>query len=240
MVRSMTKRGMPKPFAMLLAALLALYVRSFVGRLPQAVDGRGFEIEGNLVDDTAPTRRSTGSTSAPVRRGSGPASTTSTPAARTPPRSRAPARSTTCRDESGAWPELAVRHGQRHRQVGLRPLGDLRLRRRQRPRVVLPRVRPRLRHRHRQVRVRAEPADPGPTTDANPDRSQGDIRLVVYDQGNGVVTLTAGRARTPTSACTSGTTPTRAPARSRPDTDQDGAGSRADQHRRVRGRVQHR
>ena len=29
-----------------------------------------------------------------------------------------------------------------------------------------------------------------PTTDPNPDRSQGDVRLVIYDQGNGVVTLT--------------------------------------------------
>jgi hypothetical protein len=30
-----------------------------------------------------------------------------------------------------------------------------------------------------------------PTTNANPVRSQGDIRLVIYDQGNGIVTLTA-------------------------------------------------
>ena len=53
MVRSMTKRGMPKPFAILIAALLALYFVP-LGALPaSAADIGGFEIEGNLVDDSA-------------------------------------------------------------------------------------------------------------------------------------------------------------------------------------------
>lgn len=53
MVRSLTRHGMPKPFAMLVAALLALYFVPF-GALPaQAAVVGGFEIEGNLVDDTA-------------------------------------------------------------------------------------------------------------------------------------------------------------------------------------------
>ena len=45
MVRSMTTRGMPKPFAILIAALLALYFVP-LGALPaQAVGIGGFEID---------------------------------------------------------------------------------------------------------------------------------------------------------------------------------------------------
>jgi hypothetical protein len=54
MVRSTTKRGMPKPFAILIAALLALYFVP-LGALPASADTvSGFEIEGNLADDATP------------------------------------------------------------------------------------------------------------------------------------------------------------------------------------------
>jgi hypothetical protein len=54
MVRSMTKRGMPKPFAILIAALMALYFVP-LGALPASAQTvGGFEIEGNLVDDPTP------------------------------------------------------------------------------------------------------------------------------------------------------------------------------------------
>jgi hypothetical protein len=54
MVRSMTKRGMPKPFAILIAALMALYFVP-LGALPASAQTvGGFEIEGNLVDDADP------------------------------------------------------------------------------------------------------------------------------------------------------------------------------------------
>lgn len=53
MVRSLTRRGMPKPFAIALAALLALYFVP-LGALPaHAADVGGFEIEGNLSDDSS-------------------------------------------------------------------------------------------------------------------------------------------------------------------------------------------
>lgn len=53
MFRSMTKRGMPRPFAILVATLMALYFVP-LGALPaQAATVGGFEIEGDLVDDTA-------------------------------------------------------------------------------------------------------------------------------------------------------------------------------------------
>ena len=48
MVRSLTKRGMPKPFAILIAALMALYFVPFAALPAQAADVGGFEIEGNL------------------------------------------------------------------------------------------------------------------------------------------------------------------------------------------------
>ena len=62
MVRSLSKRGMPKPFAILIAALLALYFVP-LGALPAVgAHSGGFEIDGNLADDTAADRRSTGPT----------------------------------------------------------------------------------------------------------------------------------------------------------------------------------
>ena len=55
MVRSMTKRGMPKPFAILIAVLMALYFVP-LNALPASaagVDG-GFEIDGNFANDAGP------------------------------------------------------------------------------------------------------------------------------------------------------------------------------------------
>src|SRR4051794_31369051 len=50
MVRSMTKRGMPKPFAILIAALLALYFVPF-NALPASATVPNFEIDGNQVSN---------------------------------------------------------------------------------------------------------------------------------------------------------------------------------------------
>ena len=54
MVRSLSTRGMPKPFAILIAALLALYFVPLNALPAAAVTMGGFEIEGNLVDDATP------------------------------------------------------------------------------------------------------------------------------------------------------------------------------------------
>jgi hypothetical protein len=54
MVRSLSKRGMPKPFAILIVALLALYFVPLNALPASAVTLGGFEIEGNLADDAAP------------------------------------------------------------------------------------------------------------------------------------------------------------------------------------------
>jgi fimbrial isopeptide formation D2 family protein/uncharacterized repeat protein (TIGR01451 family) len=50
MVRSLTKRGMPKPFAILIAVLMALYFVP-LGALPANAATTGFEIDGNQVND---------------------------------------------------------------------------------------------------------------------------------------------------------------------------------------------
>ena len=54
MVRSLSTRGMPKPFAILIAALLALYFVPLNALPASAATVGGFEIEGNLVDDATP------------------------------------------------------------------------------------------------------------------------------------------------------------------------------------------
>ena len=53
MFRSLTNRRLPKPFAIVIAALLALYFVPLAA-LPASADTvGGFEIEGNLADDPA-------------------------------------------------------------------------------------------------------------------------------------------------------------------------------------------
>ena len=52
MVRSMTKRGMPKPFAILIAVLMALYFVP-LGALPASATTPSFEIDGNQVHNSA-------------------------------------------------------------------------------------------------------------------------------------------------------------------------------------------
>jgi len=53
MTRQVAHRALSKPFAVLPAALMALYFVPFLASPAQADDVRGFEIEGNLVDDSA-------------------------------------------------------------------------------------------------------------------------------------------------------------------------------------------
>ena len=53
MVRSLAKRGMPKPLAILIAVLMALYVVP-LGALPaEAAVVGGFEIDGNQTHESA-------------------------------------------------------------------------------------------------------------------------------------------------------------------------------------------
>ena len=54
MVRSLSVRRLPKPFAILVVALLALYFVPLNALPASAVTVGGFEIEGNLVDDATP------------------------------------------------------------------------------------------------------------------------------------------------------------------------------------------
>ena len=51
MVRSLSKRGMPKPFAILVAALLALYFVP-LNALPASATVPNFEIDGNQVHNS--------------------------------------------------------------------------------------------------------------------------------------------------------------------------------------------
>lgn len=75
MVRSLTKRGMPKPFAILVAALLALYFVP-LNALPAGANASdnttfgGFEMDGNFYEGFANTTTATGPTGDPVDWGS--------------------------------------------------------------------------------------------------------------------------------------------------------------------------
>ena len=51
MIRSFARRAVPKPFALLLAALLAMYAVPLLAAPASAVTVSGFEIDGNLADD---------------------------------------------------------------------------------------------------------------------------------------------------------------------------------------------
>ena len=75
MVRSLTRRGMPKPFAILLAMLMALYFVP-ISALPAAANTSGnttfgeFEMDGNFYEGTTNTTVATGPDGAPVDWGS--------------------------------------------------------------------------------------------------------------------------------------------------------------------------
>src|SRR5215217_6757863 len=53
MLRSLSNRSLPKPVALLISLMLALYFVPFVASPASAVEAGGFEIEGDLVDSPA-------------------------------------------------------------------------------------------------------------------------------------------------------------------------------------------
>ena len=189
MVRSLARRGMPKPLAILIAVLMALYVVP-LGALPAgaAVVG-GFEIEGDTTDQAGGgiDWASLGAGSAGFSTGvdntvGGQDDTTFQGSSKEFDESG-----------SGAWPSWKFGTGNatgksdfgRWATYDLVDTDD-----------------------HvwfyfafdrgfgtgtAKYAFELNQVTQSPTTDANPDRSQGDIRLVIYDQGNGVVTLTADK-----------------------------------------------
>ncbi|MBA2769385.1 MAG: DUF11 domain-containing protein, partial [Sporichthyaceae bacterium] len=190
MVRSLIKRGMPKPFAILLAALMALYVLP-LGALPaSAADVGGFEIEGNLIDDTTADPPIDWFDLGPGSPGfsTGVDNTTTTGQDDTTFQGSSKEFDTT---GNGAWPNWDYGSGN---ATGKSDFGRW---------ATYDYV-------DSQDHVwfyfafdrgfgtgtakyafELNQITQSPTTDANPDRSQGDIRLIIYDQGNGLVTLTA-------------------------------------------------
>jgi uncharacterized repeat protein (TIGR01451 family) len=191
MVRSMTKRGMPKPFAILIAALMALYFVP-LGALPaSAATVGGFEIEGNLVDDTAADPPIDWFDLNPGDAGfatdvdnvdnSGQDTTTF----------KGASKEFNLQNESGGWPGWQFGSGN---ATGKSDFGrwatytntDA--------------------NSHvwfflgfdrgfgtgtAKYAFELNQIIQSPTTEANPTRSQGDLRLIVFDQGNGLITLTA-------------------------------------------------
>jgi hypothetical protein len=181
---------MPKPFAILIAALMALYFVP-LGALPATADTvGGFEIEGDLVDSPAggPIDWNTVDTTSPAFatdvdnvNDSGQDTTTF----------KGASKEFNLQNEAGGWPGWQFGDGN---ATGKSDFG-------------------------RWATYTNTDADShvwfflgfdrgfgtgtakyafelnqiiqDPTTDANPTRSQGDLRLIVFDQGNGVITLTS-------------------------------------------------
>jgi hypothetical protein len=186
----MRRRGLPKPFAILVAVLLALYFVP-LNALPAAADEvGGFEIEGDLVDSplggaidwaTVNTASSAFATGVDNVNNSGQDTTTFQGASK----------EFNLQNEAGGWPGWQFGNGN---ATGKSDFGRW------------------------ATYTNTDPSNhvwfflgfdrgfgtgtakyafelnqiiQNPTTQANPTRSQGDLRLIVFDQGNGVITLTA-------------------------------------------------
>ncbi len=189
MVRSMTKRAMPKPFAIVIAALLALYFVP-LGALPaSAVTVGGFEIEGNLTDDATPgidwatvdTTSSAFATGVDNVDNTGQDTTTF----------KGASKEFNLQNESGGWPGWQFGSGN---ATGKSDFG----------RWATYTNTDASNHvwfflgfdrgfgtGTAKYAFELNQIIQNPTTEANPTRSQGDLRLIVFDQGNGLITLTA-------------------------------------------------
>jgi hypothetical protein len=186
----MRRRGLPKPFAILVAVLLALYFVP-LNALPAAADEvGGFEIEGDLVDSpvggaidwaTVNTASPAFATGVDNVNDTGQDTTTFQGASK----------EFNLQNEAGGWPGWQFGNGN---ATGKSDFGRW------------------------ATYTNTDPSNhvwfflgfdrgfgtgaaeyafalnqiiQNPTTQANPTRSQGDLRLIVFDQGNGVITLTA-------------------------------------------------
>jgi hypothetical protein len=186
----MRRRGLPKPFAILVAVLLALYFVPLNAMPAAAAEVGGFEIEGDLVDSplggaidwaTVNTASSAFATGVDNVNNTGQDTTTFLGASK----------EFNLQNEAGGWPGWQFGNGN---AAGKSDCGRW----------------------ASYTNTEASNCvwfflgfDRGfgtgtakyafelnqiiqnPTTQANPTRSQGDLRLIVFDQGNGVITLTA-------------------------------------------------
>ncbi len=189
MVRSMSQRGMPRTVAMMLAGLLALYFVPMAATPAVAAEVGGFEIEGDLIDSPAGGAidwfnlgpGSPGfSTGVDNVDDTGQDTTTF----------KGASKEFNLQAEAGGWPNWQFGSGNATGKSDFgrwatydfvddndhvwfffgfdRGFGTGTAK----------------------YAFELNQLTQDPTTDPNPDRSQGDIRLVIYDQGNGVVTLT--------------------------------------------------
>jgi len=191
MLRTFGRRALPKPFAVLVAALLALYFVPFVASPAQADTIGGFEVEGNLVDDTPAADPpidwfdlgpgSPGFSTGVDNTVGGQDDTTF----------KGASKEYKLLDESGAWPGWQFGSGN---ATGKSDFGRW---------ATFDYVDS---NDHpwfffafdrgfgtgtSKYAFELNQLTQSPTTDANPDRSQGDLRLIVFDQGNGIVTIAA-------------------------------------------------
>jgi hypothetical protein len=186
----MRRRGLPKPFAILVAVLLALYFVP-LNALPAAADEvGGFEIEGDLVDapvggaiDWATVNTASPAFATGVDNVNDTGQDTTT--------FQGASKEFNLQNEAGGWPGWQFGNGN---ATGKSDFGRW------------------------ATYTNTDPSNhvwfflgfdrgfgtgtakyafelnqiiQNPTTQANPTRSQGDLRLIVFDQGNGVITLTA-------------------------------------------------
>jgi uncharacterized repeat protein (TIGR01451 family) len=194
MVRSLTKRGLPKPFAILVAALMALYFVPFAALPAQAADAGGFEIEGNLVDDATPGID--WASLSPGTAGFATAVDNTTTSGQDATTFKGASKEYNSQTQSGGWPGWQFGSGN---AAGKSDFGRW------------------------ATYNRIDSSDhlwfylgfdrgsgtgtakyafelnqmiQDTVTDPNPTRSQGDLRLIVWDQGNGTITLTGDSQNT--------------------------------------------
>jgi hypothetical protein len=186
----MRRRGLPKPFAILVAVLLALYFVP-LNALPAAADEvGGFEIEGDLVDSplggaidwaTVNTASPAFATGVDNVNDTGQDTTTFQGASK----------EFNLQNEAGGWPGWQFGNGN---ATGKSDFG----------RWATYTNTDNSNHvwfflgfdrgfgtGTAKYAFELNQIIQNPTTQANPTRSQGDLRLIVFDQGNGVITLTA-------------------------------------------------
>lgn len=188
MVRSLSTRGMPKPVAILVAALLTLYFVPLTALPAGAADVGGFEIEGDLFDSPAGGAIDW-SNLGPGTPGFSTDVDNTTQSGQDATTFKGASKEFNLQSEAGGWPRWQFGSGQ---ATGKSDFGRWATY----SRVIGSNVWLYLgfdrgfgtgtgKYVFELNQVIQDPA-----TDANPTRSQGDVRLVVFDQGNGLLTLT--------------------------------------------------
>jgi uncharacterized repeat protein (TIGR01451 family) len=194
MVRSMTKRGMPKPFAILIAVLMALYFVP-LNALPAsaAANPGGFEIDGNLVVDNGGIDWNSLS---PGDAGFATDVDNTSASGQDASTFKGASKEYNLQNEAGGWPGWTFGSGN---ATGKSDFGrwatystldanghiwlDLGFDRGFGTGTA-------------KYAFELNQIKQSDVNNPNPDRSQGDLKLIVWDQGNGVITLTGDAQNT--------------------------------------------